>query len=512
MNLEAYQIFLENISSQSLLQLIIGTVIFAVGMYFYSFKKIAIWYYSCFFIGTVMIGIGLSTIADYLFAWDEQFHAVVAKSMLNNPFKPILFDEKYHLGYQYWSANHIWLHKQPLFLWQIAASYKIFGVNLLAVRIPSIVLHAATTVLVLSIAKRYLKPYLALLAATLFAFSDFRLGMVCGSIGMDHNDISFGFYITASFWAWIKYQESKKFKWVVWIGVCCGAAILCKWLVGLVVFSGWGIVLLSTELKSKTAWRHIFISLLIAFIVAIPWQVFCYINYKREFLYEMNYNSLHFFEGLESHTGDGFFYFKGMFDLYGQGFLVPAIIFFGLLLMLSIGIIKRNYYFIFGASVFIIVFVFFTIAATKMVAYMSITMVFGYISLLLPFNYINWKVRRNLKVFNPKILKFVLPVILLFVSFLFVRVKKMNHRFAFDDSKYVSRVKEKTNFAINEMRNDNNPSEVYFIKDSAAMNIAVQLRFFSDYSVFPYSADQHFENIGKIINVDGAGENTSVQR
>lgn len=507
MNLEAYQLFFENISAQSMLQLTIGIVIFVVGMYFYSFKKSAVWYYACFFTGTVMIGIGFSTVADYLFAWDEQFHAVVAKSMLNNPFKPILFEEKYHLGYQYWSANHIWLHKQPLFLWQIATSYKIFGVNLLALRLPSIFLHAATTVLVLSIAKRYLKPYLALLAATLFAFSDFRLGMVCGSIGMDHNDIAFGFYITASFWAWIKYQESKRFKWVVWIGVFCGAAILCKWLVGLVVFSGWGIVLMSTELKSKTAWRHIFTSLLIAFMLAMPWQVFCYFNYKKEFLYEMNYNSLHFFEGLEGHTGDGFFYFQGMFDLYGQGFLVPVIIFFGLLLMLSIGIVKRNCYFIFGASVFIIVFGFFTIAATKMAAYISITMVFGYIALLLPFNYINWKVGRSLKFFDPKILKFVLPIVLLFVSFLFVRIKKINHRFCFEDKTYLSWIKGKTDYALSEIRKDNNPSEIYFIKDGRTMNIAVRLRFYTDYTVFPYNPTQPIKHIGKVIDVDGKGEN-----
>jgi 4-amino-4-deoxy-L-arabinose transferase-like glycosyltransferase len=84
----------------------------------------------------------MANLDHFLILWDEQYHALVAKNMLKNPFKPTLYPvELLDYDYRNWSANYIWLHKQPLFLWQIALSLKIFGTTELAVRLPSILLH-----------------------------------------------------------------------------------------------------------------------------------------------------------------------------------------------------------------------------------------------------------------------------------------------------------------------------------------------------------------------------------
>lgn len=506
MSFPAYHFFFENISSQTALKLVVGLLLLLTGMYFYLFKKSSVWYYSFIFIGTFMVGLGMASASNFLFEWDEQFHAVVAKSMMENPLKPTLLGEKYNFGYQYWTANHVWLHKQPLFLWQIALSFKLFGVNLLSLRLPSVLLHAATTLLVLSIAKRYLSRNLALLAAMMFGLSDFQLGMVSGSIGKDHNDISFVFYTAASFWAWIKYQESKQFKWVVWIGLFCGAAILSKWLVGLIVFSGWGIVLMSSEMRSKKAWKDMFISLLIAIVVAMPWQLYCYFNYRNEFLFEMNYNSLHLFKGIESHTGNYLFYFDAMFKLYGQGLMVPIIIFAGLLIMLIQGIRKQNYYFLFGSSVFLVVFLFFSIAATKIIAYLSITMVFGYIAFLTPMNLLFQIKKVQLKLENLKKLKFFLPVILLFFSLLFVQIKEINHHCKFSNPEHYNLIQTKMNYVLAKIKKDNNPSKIYFIKDDNIAHLSIQLKFRTNAKVFPYNPYNVFEGVGEVIDVNGIGE------
>src|SRR5688572_2720311 len=61
---------------------------------------------------------------QFLFPWDERFHALVAKNMLEHPFKPMLIkDPVMPFNYDNWLMNHVWLHKQPLTMWLIALSY-----------------------------------------------------------------------------------------------------------------------------------------------------------------------------------------------------------------------------------------------------------------------------------------------------------------------------------------------------------------------------------------------------
>ena len=61
---------------------------------------------------------------------DECCHALVAKNLLKHPLKPTLIDIPYLPTFAFdWGANHVWLHKPILGLWQIAGSYWLFGVN-----------------------------------------------------------------------------------------------------------------------------------------------------------------------------------------------------------------------------------------------------------------------------------------------------------------------------------------------------------------------------------------------
>ncbi|MBP7399885.1 MAG: hypothetical protein KA954_09890, partial [Chitinophagales bacterium] len=84
--------------------------------------------YLILFFGALGIRILFNSFFPYLHDWDERFHALVAKNMMTHPFTPMLranpvlpYDETS------WTDGHIWLHKQPLFLWQMALSMKIFG-------------------------------------------------------------------------------------------------------------------------------------------------------------------------------------------------------------------------------------------------------------------------------------------------------------------------------------------------------------------------------------------------
>jgi len=84
-----------------------------------------------------------SALDPFLHAWDERYHALVAKNLLKHPLLPTLYDTPLLDQDLLWVGGHIWLHKQPLTLWLISGSIYLFGNTDFAIRIPSIVLSTA---------------------------------------------------------------------------------------------------------------------------------------------------------------------------------------------------------------------------------------------------------------------------------------------------------------------------------------------------------------------------------
>src|SRR5690606_8637655 len=141
-----------------------------------------------------------------------------------------------------WCCNHIWLHKQPLFMWQMALNMKIFGVSEFSMRLPSVLMGTLLILLLYRITMLLTRDKaVALLSAGLLCFSNFHLQMISGIKGMDHNDVAHGFFVLSGIWAYAEYIKSGKWRWVVIIGLFSGAAVLNKWLTGLLVYLAWGI-------------------------------------------------------------------------------------------------------------------------------------------------------------------------------------------------------------------------------------------------------------------------------
>src|ERR1041385_7988788 len=156
-----------------------------------------------------------TVICPFLNLWDERFHALVAKNLMHHPLMPTLYDDPVvNMPYDRWDRFHIWVHKQPLFLWEIMLSYKIFGVNEFALRLPS----AISATLLVAAAYRSGKIlrghaagyYTALLIATSFCVTE----LVDGRRGLDHNDLAFMCWISFSIWAWLEYRASGKKRWI----------------------------------------------------------------------------------------------------------------------------------------------------------------------------------------------------------------------------------------------------------------------------------------------------------
>jgi len=283
------------------------------------------------FLGAVLLRLVMISLDDFLHNWDERYHALVAKNMIENPLKPMLrIQPILDFDYKAWCCNHIWLHKQPFFLWQMAISMKLFGVNTIALRLPSAIMSAFLVFPVFRIGTIVFSKQIGYIAALLTAFSYYQSELVSGSFGMDHNDMAVCFYVMMSIWAFYEYAQNREnWKWLVLIGLFSGFAILTKWLTGLLVYAGWGMVILYDLIQSrKIEWdiaKQLLSSLFITCLVFVPWQIYTHQVFPDESRHEMAYNTKHVWHAVEGHSGDVFFYLNKLNFHYGYGFYILII-------------------------------------------------------------------------------------------------------------------------------------------------------------------------------------------
>ena len=314
----------------------------------------------------------LSSVAIFSFAalldpflnlWDERFHALVGKNLMQHPLMPTLYDDPVlDMDYNRWDKAYIWLHKQPLFLWQIALSFKLFGISEFSLRIPDILLSAILVAVTYRSTRLLAGNRAAFISATLLISTVYLLELISGRQELEHNDVSFLAYVSFSLWSLIEYQHSEKKYWIYLIGLFAGMAILCKWLTGLLVYFAWVLLKLFYKKIHPSEFVDILKSLFVTITIALPWQILSFVWYPAEAKEAFHYNSIHFTQVLEGHGGDFLFHFDRINALYGPWVnfvLIPAIILF---LWKSD---KKSMAFSLVCSL-LFVYLFFSVAATKM--------------------------------------------------------------------------------------------------------------------------------------------------
>lgn len=459
-------------------------VIICASLAFKQRRKLSLW---LLFAGVCLVGSGFALMDPYLNEWDEQYHALVAKNLSETPLTPVLIRQSLlPMDYKIWIYNHIWLHKQPLFLWQIALSVKLFGANIWAVRFPGILIHALTTLLAFSISRRILSERMAFLAAVLYGCSGYYNDFVSGAIGMDQNDVAFVGYVTASLWAWIKYSEttSNRTRWLLLIGAFAGCAVLCKWLAGLLVFAGWGVQISLYHRKEFAEWLRMLKAVGVCLLVALPWQVYCLVRFPKEYLFEMNYNSLHFSHALENHGGDLWFYWDTLKDAFGSGELVRLLLLTGLGIALYKGL-KGSRIHVFATTVFLVVYLIFTFAATKMTGYVTIVAPLGFVFLLLPLQeaYRKWQQSKSVHIRDAWFTA-LLPLIL-FVHF---SPKKIMDRHKYSDSVFRNGRRQEIAYCLTQI-NAHPGYTGYFMLKGNHHNILPNVLFLTNARVVPFTED-----------------------
>ena len=356
----------------------------------------------------------------FLHIWDERFHALVAKNLAHHPLLPTLYDNPVvSMDYNRWDRAIVWLHKQPLFLWQIAASFKIWGFNEYGLRFPSVVMASLLIPISFRVGKLLVNETVGYISAIFMLSAFYTFQLVSGVQGMEHNDLAFLFYVSASIWAWVEYEysaNSNKWRWAVLIGLFVGAAVLCKWLVGLIVYAAF-----SSQLLADFKWKrffHISIASAVTTLIVLPWQILSFKWYPAEAAFELEYNTLHFTEAIEGHGGEFFFHWDMIPVLFGSA--VPYII---IPSMLGFVLLSQNRRVAVAFVLIpILVYVFYSLASTKMQSYPYVAAMPIVVSLAF---LVERLFRQVSSAFSSKYSRLALPLVLIVLIFSNLRVTEL---------------------------------------------------------------------------------------
>lgn len=435
-----------------------------------------------------------------LHEWDERYHALVAKNLINHPLKPTLYDTPV-LNYDYkdWMTNHIWLHKQPLPLWAIAISLKFFGNSAFNVRIPSILISTFCIFLIFMIGKKLINEKTGILSAFLFAVNGLIIELVGGRVATDHIDTFFlGFFLMAIYLI-LHYSNKLILKTNLLIGFFVGLSMLCKWLPGMFVIPIF--LFANYQIFKKTPKKYftsVAIILTTSLIIFLPWQIFTYINYSTEMKYEIFYNFIHFTKEVESHSGPWYYYMDKIRINYGEFIYVPILWFGVYYYKRNLNTYKILLFWI------LIPLLFFSIAKTKMQGYIIIIAPALFILTSIFYFHLNsifYSKFRFLRII------FQIAIIILPIRYCFERLKPFSN----ENNRFVEKLIIMNKSITNDnsvLFNCNNPIEaMFYTKIKAAYKFypsdkIIDSLYKCNYQIFINETDKsNFDTYQKIIPV-----------
>lgn len=305
---------------------------------------------------------------------DEPAYAQTAKEMLHacDYLSPRIFGD-------------FWFDKPPMYYWLVIISYKIWGVNEFAARFPAAIFAISTIVLVYYKIKRMFSENVAFNSALILATSINFFYLAKASV----TDMVLLFYLTATLFFYLEKDYSKLF-------IFAALATLTKGPVGL-LFPG-SIIFIHMILTRDFAIfreRKFYLSFIFYLFITLPWYFFMYQAHGQIFIDTfLGLHNIARFTNPE-HTNRVLWYFYLPVLIIG---LFPWINFF----VSSVYNAYKNRDYdknlvLFFQIWWLFIFVFFSIAKTKLVSY--IFPLFPAISVIIGWNieYLNnqYQYRRN---------------------------------------------------------------------------------------------------------------------
>ncbi len=186
-------------------------------------------------------------------------------------------------------------NKPPLTYWMIAASTALLGPSELAVRLPTIILAFATTLLVFSMARMLYDEKTALLA---FAMQAISIQFIAGK-QYASPEIPLAFFFTLTLYFFLKGHLSGKSLYYRLSAVALGLTVLTKGYPYIIVITAIIalFLLIEAEFRPKELFRRVMelkpISfILIASVIGLSWVIMMYLRYGDSFLSVLNRETL----------------------------------------------------------------------------------------------------------------------------------------------------------------------------------------------------------------------------
>jgi 4-amino-4-deoxy-L-arabinose transferase-like glycosyltransferase len=258
-----------------------------------------------------------------LYAWDERYHAVVAKHLAEDPLKPTLYQRPL-LPYDptNWHVNHVWLAHPTGALWLMAGSMRLFGVDELAMRAPSVLLSTASVLLTFLIGARTCGERVGLLAAAFHAFNGFLIELT-GRRGGDHTDTALIFFVLLGVWAALQSAREPRLSMLGLAGVALGFGYLSKSFPALIVLPVAFAIFVERAAWPAALGRTALIAL-VGVAVAAPWTAYTWIAFPVEAAWTTRSLLIHTTETLEAHPGSTFGYVLGAMRFMGELVWLPV--------------------------------------------------------------------------------------------------------------------------------------------------------------------------------------------
>ncbi len=304
----------------------------------------------------------------HLHPWDERYHALVAKHLVNDPWHPVLYtDTALVLDNADWTRTHTWLHKPPFALWCIAIGLKVFGTEVWAVRLPSIAFAALAVVLLYGLAKRLFSVGTAFWAAMLFAINGHLIELASGRTSTDHIDAIFVCLVLFGATAVVRMRTEASLRWALVAGLCTALAFLTKsWPALLVPLLAMVPSRTSRSMARKRRIMLVATMMVSAAVLPLVWEW----HVQRQFASTSDAAALevwsHFNADVEDHARPWYYYFSQLPMMYGE--LAPLAIVLATVRGWKVDR-DRSYFLL---TWVLVPFVIFSLAHSKMPAYTAI--------------------------------------------------------------------------------------------------------------------------------------------
>lgn len=177
----------------------------------------------------------------------------------------LFVDEAQYWG---WSLHPDWGYysKPPVIAWIIAVSSFFFGNGVFAIKLPAILLYAATAILIWMLGKRLYDARTGFRCAVAFSLMPF----VSASSMSFTTDAPLLFFWTLGMWALLRAVDQDRWRDWLLLGACCGLGVMSKYT--LLAFAPCMVLwfLLDPERRRQLANPRLYVAMLLSLLIVLP--------------------------------------------------------------------------------------------------------------------------------------------------------------------------------------------------------------------------------------------------